>query len=162
MQIHIPYCNFTVSGDHENQIERLSELSTKLKEKHGTDPVILFIDENDISMGKFSTDFRLKNLEDLNIISAISPIVEKDYVRRKDNGFDFNEQDIFIEDKKCLWINLNLRYRNSSSIQNFCRNVGHSLRKVPYLIFYFYLTSIFPQMLLCLYSQGRISHHCSW
>ena len=118
-----------MSGDHENQIERLSELCTKLKEKHGTDPVVLFIDENEISMGKFSTDFRLKNLEDLNIISAISPIVEKDYVRLKDTGFDFNEMEITIKEEKCLWIHLYLRYRNSSSIQKLCRNVGKSLRK---------------------------------
>ena len=100
-----------------------------MKEKHGTDPVILFIDENEISMGKFSTDFRLNNLEDLNIISAISPIVEKDYVRLKHTGFDFNEQDVCIEDNNCLWVNLNLRYRNSTAIQNLCRNIGKSLRE---------------------------------
>ena len=124
-----------MSGEHENQIERLSELCTKLKEKHGTDPVVLFIDENEISMGKFSTDFRLKKLEDLNIISAISPIVEKDYVRLKDTGFDFNEQDIFIEDKKCLWVNLNLRYRNTTALQDLCRYVGKKLREALEIVF---------------------------
>ena len=124
-----------MSGDHENQIEKLSKLCTKLKEKHGTNPVVLFIDENVISMGKFSTDFRLKNLEDLNIISAISPIVDKDYVRLKDTGFDFNEQDIFIKDKKCLWVNLNLRYRNTTALQDLCRYVGKKLREALEIVF---------------------------
>ena len=117
----------------ENQIENLSKLCQRLKDKHGTDPVVLFIDENDItSTGKFSTKFRLKNFNDFHVISAISPIVEN-YVRLKDTGFDFNEQDIYIEGEQCLWVNLFLRYRNSSSIQNLCRNVGHSLRKVQFL-----------------------------
>merc|ERR1712218_616550 len=109
--------------------EKLARLGQRLKEKHSGEPVILFIDENDItSTGNFSPKFSLKNLDDFYIISAISPIVEN-YVRLKSTGFDFNEKDIFIEDEKCLWVNMNLRYRNSGSIQNLCRNVGQSLRE---------------------------------
>ena len=101
-----------------------------MKEKHAEEPVILFIDENDItSTGNFSPKFSLTNLEDFHIISAISPIVEN-YVRLKSSGFDFNEKDICIKDENCLWINLYLRYRNSKSIQNLCRNVGKALREI--------------------------------
>ena len=109
--------------------EKLANLCQRLKEKHARDPVIFFIDENDITTtGNFSPKFSLKNMDDFYIISAISPISEN-YVRLKSTGFDFNEKDIFIEDEKCLWVNMNLRYRNSSSIQNLCRNVGKSLRE---------------------------------
>ena len=109
--------------------EKLATLCQRLNEKHAGEPVILFIDENDItSIGNFSPKFSLKNMDDFYIISAISPISEN-YVRLKNTGFDFNEMDIFIEDEKCLWVNMNLRYRNSSSIQNLCRNVGKSLRE---------------------------------
>ena len=109
--------------------EKLAKLCQKLKEKHAGEPIILFIDENDItSTGNFSRKFSLKDLDDFHIISAISPIVEN-YVRLKSTGFDFNEMDIFIEDEKCLWVNMFLRYRNSSSIQNLCRNIGQSLRE---------------------------------
>ena len=101
-----------------------------MKEKHDGEPVIFFIDENDItSTGKFSLKNSLKNLEDFHIISAISPIAEN-YVRLKSSGFDFNEKDICIKDENCLWINLYLRYRNSKSIQNLCRNVGKALREI--------------------------------
>ena len=116
--------------------EKQAELCWRLKEKHAEEPVILFIDENDItSTGNFSPKFSLKNMDDFYIISAISPISEN-YVRLKSTGFDFNEKDIFIEDEKCLWVNMNLRYRNSGSIQNLCRNVGQSLREaVKFLSF---------------------------
>ena len=108
---------------------KLAKLCQRLKEKHAGEPVILFIDENDItSTGNFSSTFSLKNLDDFHIISAISPISEN-YVRLKSTGFDFNEMDICIKDENCLWVNLYLRYRNSSSIQNLCRNVGQSLRE---------------------------------
>ena len=116
-------------SDGENQIEKLGKLCQKLKEKHAGDPVIFFIDEDDISSsGDFSQKCCLKNFDDFHIISAISPIVEN-YVRLKSTGFDFNEMDICIKDENCLWVNLYLRYRNSSSIQDLCRNVGQSLRK---------------------------------
>ena len=118
-----------VSDDHEDQIEGLVKLCQKLEDKNGTDPVVVFIDENDINMGKFSTDLRMKKFKYLNIISAISPVVEKDLVSLKDNVFDFNEQDVYIEDENCLWVNLYLRYRNSTAIQNLCRKIGNSLRE---------------------------------
>ena len=109
--------------------EKLTNLCQRLKEKHAGDPVIFFIDENDItSTGNFSPKFSLKNMDDFYIISAISPISEN-YVRLKSSGFDFNEMEINITEEKCLWIHLYLRYRNSSSIQKLCRNVGKSLRK---------------------------------
>ena len=74
--------------------EKLAKLCQKLKEKHAGEPIILFIDENDItSTGNFSPKFSLKNLDNFHIISAISPIVEN-YVRLKSTGFDFNEMDI--------------------------------------------------------------------
>ena len=120
---------------------KLVNLCERLKYKHTGEPVILFIDENDItSTGNFSPKFSMKDLDDFYIISAISPISEN-YVRLKNTGFDFNEKDIFIEDDKCLWVNMNLRFRNSSSIQNLCRNIGQSLREAvrfqtfTYLIF---------------------------
>ena len=92
--------------------EKLAKLCQKLKEKHAGEPIILFIDENDItSTGNFSPKFSLKKLDDFHIISAISPIVEN-YVRLKSTGFDFNEMDICIKDENCLWVNLYLRYRN--------------------------------------------------
>ena len=104
-------------------------LCQKLEEKHAGEPVIFFIDENDItSTGNFSPKFSLKNMDDFFIVSAISPISEN-YVRLKSSGFDFNEMEINITEEKCLWIHLYLRYRNSSSIQKLCRNVGKSLRK---------------------------------
>ena len=120
---------FSDVAEEENQIEKLAKLCQKLKEKHAGEPVILFIDENDItSTGDFSPKLSLKNLNDFHIISAISPIVDN-YVRYKKTGFDFNEMDICVKDENCLWVNLYLRYRNSSSIQNLCRNVGQSLRE---------------------------------
>ena len=112
--------------------EKLAKLCQKLKEKHAGEPIILFIDENDItSTGNFSRKFSLKNLDDFHIISAISPIVEN-YVRLKSTGFDFNEMDICIKEENCMWVNLYLRYRNSSVIQNLCRNVGLSMREEVY------------------------------
>ena len=109
--------------------EKLANLCQRLKEKHAGEPVIFFIDENDItSTGNFSPKFSLKNMDDFFIVSAISPISEN-YVRLKSSGFDFNEMEINIKEEKCLWIHLYLRYRNSSSIQKLCRNVGKSLRK---------------------------------
>ena len=109
-----------------------------MKAKHDGDPVLLFIDENDItSTGNFSPKFFLKNLEDFHIISAISPISEN-YVRLKSTGFDFNEMDICVTDENCLWVNLYLRYRNSRAIQNCCRNIGQILREaVKYLMIFF-------------------------
>ena len=116
---------FTDLTDDEN----LVKLCQKLKEKHTGEPVIFFIDENDISsMGNLPTKLCLNKLDDFYVISAISPISEN-YVRTKSSGFDFNEKDICVEDENCLWINLHLRYRNSSVIQNLCRNVGLSMRE---------------------------------
>ena len=72
-----------------------------MKEKHAREPVILFIDENDItSTGNFSPKFSLKNMDDFFIVSAISPISEN-YVRLKSSGFDFNEMEINITEEKC-------------------------------------------------------------
>ena len=129
LQQYFCFIGFSDVSDGENQIEKLGKLCQKLKEKHAGDPVIFFIDEDDISSsGDFSQKCCLKNFDDFHIISAISPIVEN-YVRLKSTGFDFNEMDICIKDENCLWVNLYLRYRNSSSIQDLCRNVGQSLRK---------------------------------
>ena len=122
----------------ENETEKLAKLCQKLKAKHAGDPVLLFIDENDItSTGNFSPKFFLKNLEDFHIISAITPISEN-YVRLKSTGFDFNEMDICVTDENCLWVNLYLRYRNTRAIQNCCRNIGQILREaVKYLVHFF-------------------------
>ena len=125
--------------------EKLGKLCQSLKEKHTGEPVILFIDENDItSTGNFSPKFSLKNMDDFYFISAISPIVEN-YVRLKSSGFDFNEKDICIKDENCLWVNLYLRYRNSSSIQKLCRNVGKSLREAVkiYCFKYIFIVNIY-------------------
>ena len=111
------------------EAEKLVKLCQKLKYKHAGEPVILFIDENDItSTGNFSSTFSLKNLDDFHIISAISPISEN-YIRIKSTGFDFNEMDICVKDTHCLWVNLYQRYRNSKVIQNLCRNMGLSMRE---------------------------------
>ena len=115
--------------DDFTEDEKLAKLCQRLKEKHAGEPVIFFIDENDItSTGNFSPKFSLKNFDDFYFISAISPIVEN-YVRLKSTGFDFNEMDVSIKDENCLWVNLYLRYRNSSSIQDLCRNIGQILRE---------------------------------
>ena len=127
--------------------KKLAKLCRRLKEKHAGEPVILFIDENDItSTGNFSSTHSLKNLEDFFIISAISPISEN-YVRLKSTGFDFNELDICIKDENCLWINLYLRYRNTSSIQNLCRNIGKSLREAVNFYYSTYIKAVLPNEL---------------
>ena len=80
--------------------EKLANLCQRLKEKHAREPVILFIDENDItSAGNFSPQFSLKNMDDFFIVSAISPISDN-YVRLKSSGFDFNEMEISIREVK--------------------------------------------------------------
>ena len=99
-----------------------------MKQKHPESPVIFFLDENHISSAQSLTSKNyLKTLPSLHFISAFSPIVEN-VVRLKNNGFDFEDQDIFIEEKDRLWVNLNLRYRNTRAIQNLCRDIGKSLR----------------------------------
>ena len=119
---------FLVFGESTDD-EKIAKLCQRLKDKHAGEPVILFIDENDItSAGNLSSRFCLKNLNEFHIISAISPISEN-YVRLKNTGFDFNEMDVCIKDENCLWVNLYLRYRNSSAIQKLCRNVGHCGRE---------------------------------
>ena len=115
----------------ENLVEdgNLTEnMCHQLKEKHVGCPVIFFLDENDISTAEnlSSTTF-LKNLTDFHIISAFSPIVEN-LVRLKSSGFDFEEMEFKINEDNVMWVNLYLRYRNSSAIQHFCRNIGRSLR----------------------------------
>ena len=107
----------------------MANLCQKLQEKHAGEPVIFFIDENDItSTGDLPAKVCLKDLKDFHIISAISPISEN-YIRIKSTGFDFNEMDIFINNENCMWVNLYLRYRNSRVIQSLCRNVGLSMRE---------------------------------
>ena len=64
----------------------------------------------------------------LSSLLAFSPIVEN-LVRLKNTGFDFDEKDFTFKEQNCLWVNLYLRYRNSRAIQDFCRNVGRSLRE---------------------------------
>ena len=110
--------------------DKLAKLCQKLKEKHAREPVILFIDENDItSTGDLPKKVCLKDSEDFHVISAISPISEN-YVRIKETGFDFNEMEICVKDEEnCMWVNLYLRYRNSRVIQDLCRNVGLSMRE---------------------------------
>ena len=111
------------------ETEKLANLCERLKYKHAGKPVILFIDENDItSTGNFPKKVCLKDFEDFYVISAISPISEN-YVRIKKAGFDFNEMDICVKDDNCMWVNLYLRYRNSRVIQSLCRNVGLSMRE---------------------------------
>ena len=112
--------------------EKLARLCQRLKEKHSGEPVILFIDENDItSTGDFPTKVCLKDWDNFYVISAISPISEN-YIRIKSTGFDFNEMDICVKDDHCMWVNLHLRYRNSRVIQSLCRNVGLSMREEVY------------------------------
>ena len=107
-------------------------LCQKLQEKHAGEPVIFFIDENDItSTGDLPAKVCLNDLEDFHIISAISPISEN-YVRIKSTGFDFNEKDVQVINHFSMWVNLHLRYRNSRVIQNLCRNVGLSMREEVY------------------------------
>ena len=109
--------------------DKMANICERLTKKHAGEPVILFIDENDItSTGDFPKKVFLKDLEDFHVISAISPISEN-YVRIKETGFDFNEMDICVKDENCLWVNLYLRYRNSRIIQDLCRNVGLSMRE---------------------------------
>ena len=118
---------FLVSGEKltDNKIE---SLYLRLKMKHAGNPVILFIDENDIVKAKsLSSNHFLKNINEFHLISAFSPIVDR-FVRLKSTGFDLNGQDIVMEDEGCLWVNLFLRYRSSDAIQSFCRNIGESLR----------------------------------
>ena len=99
-----------------------------MKQKHLESPVIFFLDENNISSAQSLTSKNyLKTLPSLHFISAFSPIVEN-VVRLKNNGFDFEDRDIFIEEKDRLWVNLNLRYRNTRAIQKLCRDIGKSLR----------------------------------
>ena len=104
-------------------------LCLQLKEKHVGCPVIFFLDENDIiTADNLSSKSFLKNLVDFHIISAFSPIVEN-LVRLKSSGFDFEEMEFNFTMENCMWVNLFLRYRNSRAIQNFCRNIGRSLRE---------------------------------
>ena len=111
------------------ETQKVAILCQRLKYKHPGEPVILFIDENDItSTGDFPTKVSLKNWDNFFLISAISPISEN-YIRIKSTGFDFNEMDICVKDDHCMWVNLHLRYRNSRVIQNLCRNVGLSMRE---------------------------------
>ena len=121
---------FLVSLPDLTETEKLVNLCERLKEKHAKEPVILFIDENDItSTGGLPKKVCLKDFEDFYVISAISPISEN-YVRIKETGFDFNEMEIWVKDEEnCMWVNLYLRYRNSRVIQDLCRNVGLSMRE---------------------------------
>ena len=100
-----------------------------MKEKHVGCPVIFFLDENDFSTAEnLSSQSFVKSLTDFYIITAFSPIVEN-LVRLKNTGLDFDEKDFTFTEQNCLWVNLYLRYRNSRAIQDFCRNVGKSLRE---------------------------------
>ena len=95
------FTQFLVFADL-TETEKLANLCERLTEKHAREPVILFIDENDItSTGDFPTQVCLKDFEDFHIISAISPISEN-YVRIKSTGFDFNEMDICVKDENCM------------------------------------------------------------
>ena len=115
-----------VCADDRNLTE---SLCVQLKEKHVGCPIIFFLDENDISTANhLSSKYFLRKLTDFHIISAFSPIVEN-LVRLKKSGFDFDEMEFNITEENCLWVNLFLRYRNSSAIQDFCRSIGKSLRK---------------------------------
>ena len=123
--------NFLVFADFD-ETDKLANLCERLRKKHAGEPVILFIDENDItSTGDFPTKVSLKHWENFYVISAISPISEN-YIRIKSTGFDFNEMDICVKDDHCMWVNLHLRYRNSRVIQSLCRNVGLSMREEVY------------------------------
>ena len=119
----------SVSAEKVADDRNLTEnLCLKLKEKHVDSPVIFFLDENDIiTADNLSSKSFLKNLADFHIISAFSPIVEN-LVRLKNTGFDFEEMEFKIDEDNVMWVNLYLRYRNSSAIQHFCRNIGRSLR----------------------------------
>ena len=124
------------------ETEKLAKLCERLNDKHVGEPVILFIDENDItSTGDLPKKVCLKDFEDFYVISAISPISEN-YVRIKEAGFDFNEMDICVKYENCMWVNLYLRYRNSRVIQDLCRNVGQSLRKAVKFYFLFPFNSL--------------------
>ena len=121
---------FPVSAENVADNQNLTEnLCLHLKKKHAGCLVIFFLDENDISTAEnLSSESFLKNLTDFHIISAFSPIVEN-LVRLKNSGFDFEEMEFKITEDRVMWVNLFLRYRNSSAIQHFCRNIGRSLRE---------------------------------
>ena len=58
------------------ETEKLAKLCERLKYKHAREPVILFIEENDITAG----DFGLKDSDDFHIIStssALDHLIEK-------------------------------------------------------------------------------------
>ena len=106
----------------------IEALCRKLMAKHAKKPVILFLDENDISFAQHLTSqLYLRDLSHFHFISAFSPIVEN-VVRLKISGFDFEDKDISIEDEERMWVNLYLRYRNTTAIQNLCRELGKSLK----------------------------------
>ena len=140
---------FPVSAENVADNQNLTEnLCLHLKRKHAGCPVIFFLDENDIiTADNLSSKSFLKNLVDFHIISAFSPIVEN-LVRLKSSGFDFEEMEFYVTEENCMWVNLFLRYRNSRAIQNFCRNIGKSLREEVSLEcknkYYFYISSIMP------------------
>ena len=118
----IPACEETLSlsGDVETFFQ--------VKKKHPDSPVIFFIDENNISSAqRLSSTVNLKNLQSFHFISAFSPIVDN-VVRLKNNGFDFEDRDIVIQQEDRMWVNLHLRYRNTRAVQNLCRDIGKSLR----------------------------------
>ena len=55
------------------EIEKLAKLCERLKYKHAREPVILFIEENDVTRaGDFEAKVGLKDSDDFHIISAIS------------------------------------------------------------------------------------------
>ena len=104
------------------------EIFLLVKKKHPDSPVIFFIDENNISSAqKLASTVNLKNLQSFHFISAFSPIVDN-VVRLKNNGFDFEDRDIVIQQEDRMWVNLHLRYRNTRAVQNLCRDIGKSLR----------------------------------
>ena len=67
------------------ETEKLTKVCERLKYKHAREPIILFIEENDITgSGNFEAEVGLKDSDDFHIISTISALdtlIEKYSVR---------------------------------------------------------------------------------
>ena len=112
-----------------SETDKLANLCERLTKKHAGEPVILFIDENDITSSEdFPKKVCLKRYDNFFVISAISPILENN---NRTRGSNFHEMDI-VKDENCMFVNLYLRYRNSRVIQRLCRNVGKGNREEVY------------------------------
>ena len=87
------------------ETEKLTKLCERLKYKHAREPVILFIEENDITTaGDFEAKVSLKESDDFHIISTITPL---DHLIKKYSGRDPDQN-----------IQVYLTYRDKQSEEN--------------------------------------------